>query len=211
MPTKPLTKIAVLSDYICPFCYIGYLRLEKLREHYALAVNWVMVEIHPESPAEGKPLAELGYSSDKLDRMLGDLGELARSEGIQLAPQTYTTNSHDALLLAQASKQQGAELFYCLHRRLFEAYFIAGENIGDRAVLRRLADECGVSAATIETAWNDPALETLLQNNLQAAVNSGATATPTYFIGEQRLTGAVSVDALKAAAQASLAATGQSV
>ena len=68
---KPALRLAVLSDYICPFCYIGYLRLEKLREHFELAVNWVLVEIHPESPVEGKPVEDL-------------------------APHTFTTNSRKA-------------------------------------------------------------------------------------------------------------------
>ena len=77
MQEKPRLQLAVLSDYICPFCYIGYLRLEKLRQHYDLAVNWVLVEIHPESPAEGKPVEDLGYSKQQLDGMLGELDEMS--------------------------------------------------------------------------------------------------------------------------------------
>lgn len=198
---RPTLKVAVLSDYICPFCYIGFLRLEKLRQHYALAVNWALVEIHPESPAEGKPVEQLGYSSERLDRMLGDLGELARAEGVELAPQTFTTNSRKALLLAEASKQHGADIFYALHRRLFEAFLVEGRNIGDTRVLQALATECGVPAETAQQAWTDPAYEERLQLNMQMAIKNGATSTPTFFIGEQRLSGAVSDAALLAAAR----------
>ena len=206
MTDKPRLKLAVLSDYICPFCYIGYLRLEKLREHFELAVNWALVEIHPDSPAEGKPVEELGYSKARLDGLMGTLAEMARAEGVELSPHTFTTNSRKALLLAEASKTLGADVFYHLHRRLFESFLVEGRNIGDSAVLENLAEECAVPREILEQAWNDPVYEERLQRNLAAAVHNGATGTPTFFIGDKRLSGAVSVDALMAAAQAALAA-----
>jgi predicted DsbA family dithiol-disulfide isomerase len=199
---KPALRLAVLSDYICPFCYIGYLRLEKLRRHFDLAVNWALVEIHPESPVTGKPVEELGYPQPKLDNMLNELDEMARAEGVTLAKHTFTTNSHQALLLAEASKQLGADVFYRLHRRLFESFLVENRNIGDSAVLKRLAEECGVPNDTVEQAWTDPAYADTLQNNLAAAAQNGATGTPTFFIGQEVLTGAVSDAALLAAARA---------
>lgn len=201
MTDKPRLQVAVLSDYICPFCYIGYLRLEKLRASYDLAVNWALVEIHPDSPAEGKPVEQLGYSKARLDGLLGELDQMAREEGVSLSAHTFTTNSRRALLLAEASKRHGAEIFYRLHRRLFESFLVEGRNIGDTAVLRSLAGQCGVPEDTVDKAWGDPEYEQRLQRNLAEAVRTGATGTPTFFIGEQRLTGAVPVASLLAAAQ----------
>jgi len=201
MTDKPRLQVAVLSDYICPFCYIGFLRLEKLRASYDLAVNWALVEIHPDSPAEGKPVEQLGYSKARLEGLLGELDHMAREEGVSLSAHTFTTNSRRALLLAEASKQHGAETFYCLHRRLFESFLVEGRNIGDTAVLRSLAEQCGVPEETVDQAWSDPGYEQRLQRNLSEAVRTGATGTPTFFIGEQRLTGAVPVASLLAAAQ----------
>jgi predicted DsbA family dithiol-disulfide isomerase len=204
MPDKPTLQLAVLSDYICPFCYIGFLRLEKLREHYDLAVNWALVEIHPESPAEGKPVEQLGYPKPQLDELLRQLDELARSEGIELPRHRFTTNSHKALLLAEASKRHGADIFYALHRRLFESFLLEGQNIGDTQVLEKLAAECGVPDETLAAAWSDPASEERLRDNLLAATRAGATATPTFFIGERTLTGAVPVERLMDAAAAAV-------
>ena len=42
--TKPVLLSTVFSDYICPFCYIGDLRLDRLREYYDLKINWVYEE-----------------------------------------------------------------------------------------------------------------------------------------------------------------------
>lgn len=202
MTDKPRLQVAVVSDYICPFCYIGFLRLEKLRPDYDLTVNWAMLEIHPDTPAEGKPVEALGYSRPQLDSLLENLDSLAQEEGVRLAAHSYTTSSHRALLLAEAGKRLGAAVFYRLHRRLFETFLVEGRNIGDPTVLEALAHECGVPPATLEDAWSNPEYEQRLQRNLAAAVHNGVTGTPTFFIGEQRLTGAVPVEALRRAARA---------
>lgn len=208
MTGKPQLQVAVASDYICPFCYIGFLRLEKLRADYDLKVNWTLLEIHPETPAEGKPVEALGYSQARLDSLRNALGRLAAEEQLTLPPRSFTTSSHRALLLAEAGKRLGAGIFYRLHRRLFESYLLESRNIGDPAVLRALASECAVPAETVDDAWSNPDYELRLQRNLAAAVRAGITATPTFFIGARRLTGAVPVADLREAAQAAVPAAG---
>ena len=80
------------------------------------------------------------------------------------------------------------------------------KNIGDATVLKAIADECGVPADTVEQAWTDPGYAETLQKNLSAAIQNGATGTPTFFIGKEILTGAVSDAALLAAARSATAA-----
>ena len=53
-------KVIVYSDYICPFCYIGFHRIEKLKEEYNLDVEWEPFELHPETPKKGLKM-EGGY------------------------------------------------------------------------------------------------------------------------------------------------------
>lgn len=189
---KPVLLATVFSDYICPFCYIGDLRLDRLREHFNLKINWMLLEIHPETPAAGTPVAELGYSDERWQRMMDNLTRLAAEEGVTLRQPPLNANSHKALLLAEAAKQAGADVFYRLHRQLFEAYFGDGRDIGDAQVLRELASACGVPPAIVEQAWSDPQYAGRLQQNLAAAGDYGVRATPTVFFSEQhRLDGAV--------------------
>ena len=131
---KPGLLATVFTDYICPFCYIGDLRLEHLREDYDLRINWCFVEIHPETPPEGMQVDALGYSDNRWKLMMDNLTSLAEEERIHFREHDYTTNSHRALLLAEAAKEDGAEVFYRLHRRLFEAFFTDGLNIGDEII-----------------------------------------------------------------------------
>ncbi|GMQ89240.1 MAG: DsbA family protein [Gammaproteobacteria bacterium] len=200
--SKPELKVTVFSDYICPFCYVGDARLNRLRTDYDLKVNWCFLEIHPETSPAGEPVASLDYPSETWQRMMATLREMAEEENLSLLDHDFTTNSQSALLLAEAAKYVDRDVFYHLHNRLFEAYFSEGQNIGDRDCLRRLALDAGMNAEQIEAAWQDSAVAIRLQHYQKAAHDLGVKATPTYFIGEQRLDGAVPVEQLVQAANA---------
>lgn len=200
--TKPELKVTVYSDYICPFCYIGSRRLLRLNDDYDLKINWCGLEIHPDTPAEGMPVARLGYPPEQWTQMMAALRKLAEEENIKLGEQNFTTNSHRALLLSEAAKQAGREIFYALHERIFHAFFTEGKNIGDEQVLVALARECGLPDDLINTAWSDPALNQRLQQNMTDAQKTGIRATPTYLFGERVVVGAVPLDELHQAAMA---------
>ncbi|MFQ5643098.1 MAG: DsbA family protein [Thiogranum sp.] len=202
MPSKPELKVTVFSDYICPFCYVGDARLDRLRKDYELKVNWCFLEIHPETSPEGEPVASLDYPSETWQRMMATLGVMAEEENLPLLDHDFTTNSHSALLLAEAAKYIDRDVFYRLHKRLFEAYFAEGRNIGNRDCLRQLALDAGMGVQQIEAAWQDAAVAGRLQHYRKAAGDLGVKATPTYFIGEQRLDGAVPAEMLVQAARA---------
>ena len=207
MPVKqrPELLATVFSDYICPFCYIGDLRLARLRDHFDLKINWCLIEIHPETPATGRPVSELGYSPQHWQRMMDNLDRLGQEEGVSLREHDFTTSSHRALLLAEAAKEAGPGVFYPLHRRLFTAFFEDGLNIGDETVLAALAASCAVPQALIERAWADDSFEQRLVQNLAAAARHQVHATPTIFFSEtSRLDGALPFDAFLKAAQQGL-------
>jgi len=199
---KPVLLATVFSDYICPFCYIGDLRLERLREYFELKINWCFLEIHPDTPDTGIPVRELGYAPELWRRMTDNLTVMGREEGIRFREHDFTTNSHHALLLAEAAKEEGADVFYLLHRRLFTALFEEGLNIGDKAVLQTLAGECGVQPDTVTRAWREARYERQLQRYLAVARDLEVRATPTIFFGgEKRLNGALPFDAFLQAAR----------
>lgn len=198
---KPLLKVTVFSDYICPFCYIGDLRLDRLREHYDLRVNWCAIEIHPKTPSEGQPIEALGYDRDRWQSMMESLNDMAAAEGVTLKEHAFTTNSRSSLLLAEAAKPLGKDIFYRVHRSLFEAFFVDGLNIGDQGILKTLAQDAGMSDSQITAAWDEGDASKKLDQYRKAALELNVSATPTFFIGEQRLDGAVPYEQLLAAAQ----------
>lgn len=208
MHKKPLLKVTVFSDYNCPFCYLGWLRLEKLRSDYDLRVNWCMLEIHADNPAEGCLPSELGYSTEQWSRMTSQLDALAAAEGVRFSGQHCTTNSHRALLLAEAAKELGSETFYALHRGLFESYLCEGHNLADEAVLRDLLTMLDIDSGLADRAWSEPRYAQRLRDNALAARELGVDATPTFFFNRKPLRGLQSVETLFMSARNMLADTG---
>jgi len=205
---RPELKVTILSDYICPFCFIGHLRLNALRKIYDLKINWCFIEIHPETPCAGHSIKMLNYSDDVWDEMSKNLLQLAQEEGITFCEQTVTTNSRKALLLSEAAKSLGSEIFYALHERLFSAFFIDGKNIGDEAVLREIARENNIPENMVNQAWSDEfangpadAVPAKLLAYLQYAGALQATSVPCFIIGDQMLSGVVTRQKLLDAAK----------
>jgi len=206
---KPGLKVTVFSDYICPFCYVGDARLDALRDEFDLDVEWNWFEIHPDNPAEGKPVTELGYDPARWAQMMKNLESMAEQEGLPLAQRTFTTNSHKALLLAEAAKALDPQIFRSLHKRLFDAYFREARNIGDEQVLREIASECGVPDEVMEQAWSSPELEQFLNAQSVRSAQLGINGVPAYIIGRYLVPGAVPTEILRQAARETVAGYNQ--
>ncbi|MEE8625661.1 MAG: DsbA family protein [Acidiferrobacterales bacterium] len=200
MADKPELLVTVFSDYICPFCYVGSARLRSLQKDFDMRVNWAFMEIHPDNPTSGRPVEELGYPPEQWRYMMANLKQMAIEEGLLIAERTFTTNSHKALLLAEAAKEVSNKVFYRLHDRLFEAYLGEGQNIGDENVLRMLARQANVPEDTVTHAWQEQHYEKRLQSNLAMAGQLGITGTPAFVFDKRALMGAVPTTVLRDAA-----------
>ena len=198
--TLPELKVTVFSDYICPFCYVGHHRLMRLRDSYDIRINWCLVEIHPENSELGELITSLDYSSDYWNQLVENLNRVAREENIPISELTFTTNSKNALLLAETCKILGQEIFYALHEKLFSAYFVNQENIGNKEVLRRIAHEAGMDDETIESAWRDGPQQQRLLQHYDAARKAEIQSVPSFIFGKRILTGVVDEAVMREAA-----------
>jgi len=198
--TLPELKITVYSDYICPFCYVGHHRLQRLRDSYDLKINWCFLEIHPETSVKGEPIYSLDYPSEQWQKMLANLERVADEENIPLSKLNFITNSRDALLLSEAAKHCGRETFYNLHEKLFSAYFVDGRNIGDRNVLKEIAESCGIEKDTIDLAWTETIYQQRLLDNFNSARQHEVQSVPSFIFGDRVLTGVVAESTFRDAA-----------
>ena len=201
MKPLPELQVTVYSDYICPFCYVGHHRLQRLRDEYDLKINWCFLEIHPETSANGEPIDSLEYPSEQWQKMLENLERIAQEENIPLSKLNFITNSKDALVLSEAAKQCGREVFYDLHERLFNAYFVDGENIGNRNVLKKIASASGMDDETIDSSWIDETVKKRLLNNFNSARAHNIQSVPSFVFGERVLTGVVAESTFRDAAE----------
>lgn len=201
--SKSELKISIFSDYICPFCYIGHHRLQQLKQDYDLKINWCFIEIHPETPVEGMPATELDYNDEQWKGIVSSLNALIEEDQLAFRHEhQFTTNSRKALFLAEASKPLGSEIFYRLHNRLFEAFFVDMLNIGDETVIRQIATECHIPNELTEAALkNDNELKKHFELYRQYAAKAQITGVPTIIIGNQSIPGVPSISTLRNAAK----------
>ncbi len=151
----PLT-IDVVSDVVCPWCYVGKRRLEAALEGHegpAPIVRWHPFQLNPDIPPGGVDREQ--YMREKFgppermremrERLLGvgrDAGIDFDFEGIGRQPNTL--DAHRLIGWAQwADTSRASELV----ERVFAAYFTQGVDVGDKAELARIAGEAGYDAA----------------------------------------------------------------
>ncbi len=146
-------KIDFVSDVSCPWCIIGLNALEqaieRLGDDVDVSVHFQPFELNPQMPAEGQELFEHMQQKYGSTRAQSDAArEMIRARGEELGftfrmdrlKRIYNTfDTHRLLHWAGLEGHQAA-----LKRALFSAYFTAGENPGDRAVLLRAAADVGL-------------------------------------------------------------------
>ena len=157
-------KIDVVSDTVCPWCYIGKRRLEKAlacADRPAPEIAWHPFQLNPDMPPGGMPrgqyLALKFGGARRAERAYATVTQVAAAEcpDVDFAAIERTPNTLDShRLIRYAAETGGAEAQGAAVEALFRAYFEAGEDIGDPAVLARVAGACGLEEDAAR-AWLD--------------------------------------------------------
>ena len=175
-------KIKIFSDYIWPFCYIGKGIVDKLEKEYDLDVEWLGLEIHPETPKEGISLKEK-FSNINLDQMLSSLNHSGSLYGIKFEGFNQMPNSHNALEAAEFAKEHGKLKEYnCL---LMEAYFRDLKDIGNLEVLGELGITIGLNKDELMDSVKNRSYEKVLNNSTKDAHSMRINSTPTFVINNK--------------------------
>jgi len=171
-------------------------RIEKLQKEHHVKVEWVHFPLHPETPAEGRSLADL-FAGRNVDRKAMHEQMKARmdAEGLPYGERSMTYNSRLAQELGKwADTQPGGE---ALHDALFRAYFVEARDISQPAVLLEIAERVGLPV--------DKAREVLEQRTFKAAIDAdwalsrryGVTGVPTFVAGRHGVVGAQPYEVLE--------------
>ncbi len=172
------------------------MRIEKLKAEHHVKVEWVHFPLHPETPAEGRSLADL-FAGRNMDRKAMHAAMKARmdAEGLPYGERTMTYNSRLAQELGKwADTQPGGE---ALHDAFFRAYFVEARDISQPAVLLEIAASVGLPI--------DGAREVLEKRTFKDAVDAdwalsrryGVTGVPTFVAGGYGVVGAQPYEALE--------------
>jgi len=172
-------------------------RIEKLKTEHNVKVEWVHFPLHPDTPAEGRALADLfaGRSPEQRKAMHAQMKARMEAEGLPYGDRTMTYNSRLAQELGKwADTQPGGE---AIHDALFRAYFVEARDISQPAVLLEIAQQVGLPV--------DGAREVLEKRTFKDAVDAdwklsrqyGVTGVPTFVVGRHGVVGAQPYETLE--------------
>lgn len=155
--------------------------IEKLKANYPVDIRWIHFPLHPETPLQGKSLAEL-FAGRDIAPMKKRLQELMAEAGLPYGERTHTYNSRLAQELGKwADSQEGGE---AIHDALFKAYFVDAVNISDVDELVRIADSVGLDPERAREIIEDREFEKQVDADWLRSRETGVTGVPTFYANE---------------------------
>jgi predicted DsbA family dithiol-disulfide isomerase len=190
---SPTITIDIVSDVICPWCWIGYRRLQGAlagfpKHHFQL--RWHPFELNPDMPEEGQDLVEhlaqkYGSSADQV----ADSRQLLKAVGLSLGleinhfegsrvPNTF--RAHQLLHWAEGQDKQTE-----LELALFEAYFTHGRNLNDPTELKKAAAKVGLDPWEAGKVLEDERFRLEVRQRQAGWLQRGVRSVPTFVFAEK--------------------------
>ena len=185
-----MVQLDIISDPICPWCYIGKANFEGALTETGLNpfdINWRIFQLNPEMPPEGMDRREYLETKfggperakeiyGRIENAAADAGLNVAFDKIQRTPNTMDT--HRLIRWAKTTGQQNAVV-----NQLFHRYFEAGEDISDHTVLLDVAESTGMERDIVQKLLESDADRELLAEEDATARQMGVTGVPTFIVG----------------------------
>ncbi len=185
-------EIDVISDVICPWCFLGKRRLDKaisLLDGIRVEVSWRPFFLDPTIPAEGmsrRDYMESKFGPERLKTIHDPLIAAGKADGVpyELDKILRTPNSMDAHRLIRWSHGTGQQRDVV--ERLFMAYWNGGLDIGDRKVLLKIADDAGMDGAAISGKFENGTDIDAVNAEVERAYRMGVTGVPCFILAQKQ-------------------------
>lgn len=170
--------LVVYADYVCPFCYLAHLGVERLAADGIVQTENAPFELYPAGRALPSPDAEWMRSGwrRQVEPLAAELGvELRYPERV-----TRTRKAHEAAAYA-ASEGRGEEM----HAAIYRAYWSDGRDIGRIDVLSAIGGEIGLDATSVRIALDVDQWTEQVERAEQAAAALRLAAVPAYVLAPE--------------------------
>lgn len=185
-------KLDILSDPICPWCYIGKTNLDKALAsvpNHPFLIEWHPFQLNPDMPEGGMDRRE--YLERKFGGKEGAVKayapvvEHAEKAGltINFEAMKRTPNTLDAHRLIHWAGIEGKQ--NAVVDALFDAYFVQGRDIGDHEVLADIADSVGMDAAVVLKLLKSDADRDDIRQRDTHSREMGVSSVPTFIVANQ--------------------------
>ena len=185
--------IDVYADIVCPWCFIGFRRLNAAVQSTGragdVAIRHRPFMIHSDAPPEGIELwtmLERKYRTDP-QRLFERVEAAALESGIplDLSKQRRTYSTIAAHTLLRHADQRGTQ--HALTDSFFTAYFLHAQNIGEPDVLATIATRHGFSAEEVIRLVRDPNESALTRQEMNDAVQRGIRSVPVFLFNNRHI------------------------
>jgi len=184
-----MTKIDIISDPICPWCYIGKTRLDRALEtnpNHDFIIEWHPYQLNPTMPYDGMDRREYLETKfggqegamkvySQIDQTAREMGLELNFAGIKRTPNTI--DAHRLVLWAGIEGKQNAVV-----DRLFKAYFKEGRDISEHSVLVRIAAAAGMDGDAVRTLLKGDANIDDIRTRDAKSRESGVQGVPCFII-----------------------------
>lgn len=199
-------QIQIVSDFVCPWCYIGKRRLETVlagRPEIQARISWLPFQLSPDMPREGKDrqthYAAI-FGAERARTIMDKMVLTAAADGLvfEARPGARSPNTLAAHRLLYWAGQIPEFDQNALAERLFAAHHTLSEDIGDPAVLARIGVEAGMDGAGLEARLRGDTDEDTVQALIDDARRAGVSGVPfLIFDQQQAVSGAQSSEAFE--------------
>ncbi|TRD21791.1 DsbA family oxidoreductase [Palleronia caenipelagi] len=183
-------KLDILSDPICPWCYIGKTHLDRAlaeRDGNPFDIEWHPFQLNYDMPREGidrQQYLEAKFGGrDGVVKAYTPVFEAAEAAGLEIAWDkiTRTPNTLDAHRMIHWAGLEGVQDAAVV--AMFDAYFHRGEDIGRADVLAEVANRAGMDQEVVARLLaGDQDLELITERDAHAR-QRGVTGVPTFIVG----------------------------
>ncbi|UWR13681.1 DsbA family oxidoreductase [Sulfitobacter sp. M368] len=185
-------KLDIMSDPICPWCYIGKAHLDKAlaqRPDHPFVIEWHPFQLNPDMPAGGMDRRD--YLEGKFGgkeaavRAYAPVVEHAEKAGLNINFEAMqrtpnTLNAHRLIHWSGIEGRQTAAV-----SALFKAYFVDARDIGDAEVLADIADSIEMDAAVVaKLLLTDEDIQAIRDRDAHSR-QMGISSVPTFIVGNQ--------------------------
>lgn len=186
-----MVRLDIISDIVCPWCYIGKTLLDRALERHAdhpFAIEWHPYQLNPAIPAGGLPYGDFLEArfgaQQKAVELIGAVTKAAAAAGLEIdftriAREPNTLDAHRLIHWAGLEGRQAAVV-----SALFRAHWREGRDIGDAGVLRNIAMAAGLDGdLTARLLASDADRQETLDRIAHSRAR-GVTSVPTFIIAE---------------------------
>jgi predicted DsbA family dithiol-disulfide isomerase len=189
-------QIDIVSDIACPWCAIGYARLQRamqeLEPDYQFTVQWHAFELNPAHSGQGEPILpalakKYGRSEDEMRAAQANMMAIAKDLGVNFEKlqERLTANTFDAHRLVKWADEQGRQTE--MKQALFEAYFGKALDVSDTNVLTDCVESVGLDADAASQVLASDQYTTAVREDEAKYQQAGVTSVPAFIINNKYL------------------------